>query len=86
MVREIQNRLKTSVWHSIPFANWIFQNTYGTKINLSQLRWVGIHVPFNDVALATFALSQNLPFWTRDKQFLTIQKALPELQFFDETI
>lgn len=55
-------------------------------LNLSKLRKAGISVPFNDVALATLAVDKGLPFWTFDKQFLMIQKALPELTLFDETL
>jgi predicted nucleic acid-binding protein len=55
-------------------------------LNLSKLRKAGISFPFNDVALATLAVDKGLPFWTFDKQFLMIQKALPELTLFDETL
>lgn len=82
--KHIENpRLALNSFRQLDFPEHLWDQV---GINLSQLRLVGINVPFIDVALATFALSQNLPFWTRDKQFLTIQKALPELQFFDETI
>jgi predicted nucleic acid-binding protein len=52
--------------------------------NLFLLRTNGITVPFQDVVLATVGISNDIEVWTRDKQFLLIQKVLPALKLFIE--
>lgn len=52
--------------------------------NLAVLRGSGVTVPFNDVVIATVALVNNLELWTRDAQFVLIQRVLPQLRLFQE--
>lgn len=48
------------------------------------LRRGGVTVPFADIVIATVAMINNLELWTRDGQFLHIQRIIPALQLFTE--
>ncbi len=52
--------------------------------NLAALRRSGITVPFNNVVIATVAVSNGIELWTRDKQFAMMQQILTPLQLFQE--
>lgn len=52
--------------------------------NLWSLRRKGVTVPFQDVAIGTVAMENNVELWTRDGQFQLIQTILPQLQLFQE--
>jgi predicted nucleic acid-binding protein len=63
----------------IPESLWDLVGT-----NLARLRSSGIVVPFADVIIATLATELQVELWTRDKQFLLIQKVLSTLRLFPE--
>jgi predicted nucleic acid-binding protein len=52
--------------------------------HLFRLRTRGIAVPFQDALIATSAIENSLPLWTRDSHFATIQTVLPALKLFAE--
>jgi len=52
--------------------------------NLWQLRTKGVSVPFQDAAIATVAIENDIELWTRDSQFKLIQTVLPKLKLFQE--
>jgi len=52
--------------------------------NLAALRAGGVTVPFPDAVIATVAISNDIELWTRDAQFLHIQRVLPNLRLFVE--
>jgi len=52
--------------------------------NLWSLRSKGVSVPFQDVAIATVAIVNDMELWTRDAQFHLIQTILPQLRLFQE--
>lgn len=51
---------------------------------LAALRSAGVTVPFNDVLIATVAISTGVELWTRDNQFALIQRVEPRLVLFTE--
>jgi len=76
-------------------ASQIFLATFHTALipdhlwdevgsNLATLRAAGFAFPFPDVVIATLAIANGIELWTRDKQFTTMQSALPALQLFQE--
>jgi predicted nucleic acid-binding protein len=52
--------------------------------NTAALRGRGITVPFTDVLIATLAIENGLPLWTKDQHFLRIGGILNSLAFFTE--
>ena len=64
---------------SIPESLW---DSVGE--NLAALRAAGITVPFADVVIATLAIRLGIEVWTRVKQFMLMQGALPALRLFRE--
>jgi predicted nucleic acid-binding protein len=52
--------------------------------NLGTLRTSGVTVPFPDVVIATVAIANDIELWTRDNQFLHIQRVLARLRLFVE--
>lgn len=69
------------VFHQISIPESLWDDIGDT---LAVLRQSGITVPFTDVFIATVAVASGLQIWTRDKQFVLIQKLVPQLQLFDE--
>lgn len=61
----------------IPEWQW---DTLG--VFLAELRSHGITVPFRDAAIASLAVSYDIPLWTRDEQFRLMQSVEPSLQLF----
>lgn len=51
---------------------------------LATLRANGLTFPFNDVVIASVAISAGVELWTRDNQFQLIQKHEPRLRLFQE--
>ncbi len=51
---------------------------------LAALRAGGVTLPFQDAVLAVLAMHFGIEVWTRDKQFLLIQRAFPSLKLFQE--
>ena len=78
-----RNRLidALDVFHQICIPESLWDDIGDT---LAVLRQSGITVPFSDVVIATVAIASGLQLWTRDKQFLLIQKFVPQLQLFGE--
>jgi predicted nucleic acid-binding protein len=52
--------------------------------NLAALRLAGATVPFADVVIATVAIANGVELWTRDSQFIHIQRVLTALRLFVE--
>ncbi len=52
--------------------------------HLASLRVHGVTIPFPDAVLATVAILNNLELWTRDTQFIQVQRILPTLKLFQE--
>jgi predicted nucleic acid-binding protein len=52
--------------------------------NAAALRGSGITVPFTDVLIATLAIENGLPLWTKDRHFQRIGGVLNSLAFFTE--
>jgi predicted nucleic acid-binding protein len=52
--------------------------------SLAVLRAGGVTVPFPDAVIATLGISLGVEVWTRDKQFVLMQNALPGLRLFLE--
>ena len=76
---EILNLLATVQFVLTPEASWEAIGDYAALI-----RSRGISVGIPDVILATLALQNGCELWTRDRDFLLIQTALPALQLFAE--
>jgi predicted nucleic acid-binding protein len=51
---------------------------------LLALRTAGVTVPFADVVIAAVAIAHDVELWTRDAQFVLIQRVLPQLKLFQE--
>jgi predicted nucleic acid-binding protein len=64
---------------AIPDSLW---DTVGDQ--LAALRAGGVTVPFQDVVLATVAITHGTELWTRDVQFSHISRVLPSLKLFKE--
>jgi predicted nucleic acid-binding protein len=52
--------------------------------NLASLRAAGVTVPLADAIIATVAIHSGVALWTRDSQFLSIQRIIPSLKLFPE--
>jgi predicted nucleic acid-binding protein len=52
--------------------------------NLWSLRSKGVSVPFQDGAIATVAIENDLELWTRDTHFQLIQTVIVQLKLFQE--
>lgn len=52
--------------------------------HLADLRSGGVTVPFPDAVIATVAIANGVELWTRDNQFLHVQRVLPALRLFIE--
>jgi predicted nucleic acid-binding protein len=52
--------------------------------HLAALRAAGVTVPFQDVVIATVAITSDIELWTHDNQFAMIQQVLPRLRLFQE--
>ncbi len=52
--------------------------------HLFMLRTKGIAIPFQDALIATVAIENGLPLWTRDNHFRQMQTVLPQLVLFAE--
>jgi predicted nucleic acid-binding protein len=64
---------------TIPDSLW---DTVGD--HLATLRASGVAVPFQDVAIATVGIANNIELWTRDQHFSHIQRILPALKLYQE--
>jgi len=51
---------------------------------LALLRSAGITVPFTDAVIATVAVDNKIPLWTRDVHFQRMQSVILELELFPE--
>ena len=51
--------------------------------HLYRLRVHGVSVPFQDVIIATLALSHGASVWTNDKHFALMKTVLSELQLYE---
>jgi predicted nucleic acid-binding protein len=68
-------------FHQLPLPDSIW-DTVGDHLAL--LRLGGLTVPFQDVAIATVALTNGVELWTRDLHFTHVQRLLPALKLFHE--
>lgn len=50
--------------------------------NLYELRSHGITLPFQDVLIATIAISNDAQVWTNDLHFARIREIVPELRLY----
>lgn len=50
----------------------------------ARLRVKGRPLPLGDTVIAAAAIHNEVPLWTRDRDFLAIQAVAPELVIFDE--
>jgi predicted nucleic acid-binding protein len=51
---------------------------------LALLRSAGFTVPFTDAVIATVAVENKIPLWTRDVHFQRMQSVIQELELFSE--
>jgi predicted nucleic acid-binding protein len=51
---------------------------------LALLRSAGVTVPFADAVIATVAVGNKIPLWTRDVHFQRMQSVMKELELFPE--
>jgi predicted nucleic acid-binding protein len=49
---------------------------------LASLRASGVAVPLADAVIASLAISHGIELWTRDAQFLAVQRVAPMLRLF----
>src|SRR5262245_51716138 len=68
-------------FHQVPIPDSLWDEVGD---NLAALRSAGVTVPFPDAVIATVAIANDIELWTRDNQFLLIQRALPRLRLFVE--
>ena len=52
--------------------------------NIALLRRAGVTAPFQDVAIATLAIAQDIELWTRDGHFPQLQTVLGRLRLLPE--
>lgn len=52
--------------------------------HLAALRAAGMPIPFQDVVIATVAISNGIKLWSRDQHFAAVQHVLPALVLFQE--
>jgi predicted nucleic acid-binding protein len=75
----LHSALNSFIQLSVPESLW---DEIGDS--LAALRRSGITVPFQDVVIATIAISNDIELWTRDNQFKLIQTVLLQLRLFVE--
>jgi predicted nucleic acid-binding protein len=52
--------------------------------HLAALRAGGVTVPFQDVVIATVAITSGIELWTRDQHFGLVRSLVPALRLFAE--
>lgn len=73
----LKNLLGAFKWLSIEESDW---NGIGTL--LYKLRTKGITVPFPDAVIAYVGVKNDVPVWSNDKHFASIQQVEPKLKLY----
>lgn len=69
-------------FNNIPMDEYDWE---GVGFMLQHLRSHGYRVPLPDAIIAFTAIKYDVPLWTNDKHFKTLQAFYPELKLHEET-